>query len=557
MRSMIRETRTEGASLRIDDSGQVIALDCPEDVAWSDPGLAPSVAAIGPQGFVSASILAAKAKAFDDGLIAAVELAAEKGAGTFVGKEGLLANFAAALGSGPAAPIVQGARRLGSNIHPTLPAAGLLVDTFLADERASKPMGFYTWSPALEAIFRQDRFLQQEFPDAAAFQDAARAVHADPALRRAYEAWMSLNERLTNPLTRPDLRRALAALDAGTTPAPERGVAFAPPSESPESALVKRLFANAPIPEGFNLADRLIEEIRKGRVDLSPSAGSGWYDRIAWSLETLAAPDRGPEAAKLELSKEYRATLEALFKGILALARESHVKQLEEPRAGCGPPRPKIRPELTVEPLPTHYLRRALGYRFVREVLESAFGAQALKDLRRQTADGPVTAPLADELAATEQLFLGAHAAACSEIGLAADPKAPAAAEGAFRKWAESLAQDPDLKQDNRMMVPVFYDVQRKQTKVWVFLGWTSRPLVAAFAKPPKVEVAAVEEKKGWFGFGRNKAEVPEIEFESARYALIYPVTAEIYVSRRLNREEFREHCGRHKSQGEILSGLA
>ncbi len=275
MRGMIRETRTENASLRIDDSGQVIALNCPEDVAWSDPGLAPSVAAIGPHGFVSASILAAKAKAFDDGLIAAVELAAEKGAGRFAGKEALLANLASALGSGPAAPIVQGARQVGSGVESPLASARLLVDAFLADERASKPMGFYTWSGALEAIFRQDRFLQQELPDPAAFQDAVRALHADPELRRAYEAWMSLNERLTNPFTRPDLRRALAALDAGAPPAFERGVAIAPPSESPEGALVKRLFGNAPIPDGFNLADRLIEEIRKGRVDVSPVANSG------------------------------------------------------------------------------------------------------------------------------------------------------------------------------------------------------------------------------------------------------------------------------------------
>lgn len=556
MRGMIRDVRREDASLRIDDAGQVIALDCPEDVTWGDPGLAKSVTALGHSGFVSASIIASKAKAFDDGLIAAVELAAEKGAGSFAGKEALLATLSAALGQGPAAPLLHAARQLGSGVASPSPAAAKLAADFLADERASKPLGFYTWSPALEAIFRQDRFLQQEFPDEASFLDAARAIRADAALRRGYEAWMSLNERLTNPFTRPDLRRALAALDAGKAPAFERGVAFAPPSESPEGALVKRLFGNAPIPEGFNLADRLIEEIRKGGVDLSPAANSGWYDRIAWSLETLAAPDRGPEAAKLELSKEYRATLEALFKGILALARESHVKQLEEPRAGCGPPRPKLRPELTVEPLPTHYLRRAIGYRHVRGVLESAFGAAALRDLRRQSEEGPSGVPLADELLAIEQLFFGAHAVACAEIGLPVDAQAPQSAAAEFARWAKELAGDPDLKQDNRMMVPVFFDVQRRQTKVWAFLGWRSRPLEATFAKPPKVEVTGVAEKKGWFGFGGRKAEAPAIEFESARYNLVYPVTAEVYVTRRMNREEFRALCDRRKGVEEILAGL-
>ncbi|KAF0245572.1 MAG: hypothetical protein FD180_1440 [Planctomycetota bacterium] len=544
---MIRETDQDGVRLKIDATNQVIALDCPQDITWNDPGLAKSVAELHPRGFASASILAAKAKAFDDGLIAAVELATERGAGTFAGKEQLLGNLAAS------APLLDGARALGSGATPSDSAAAKLVEAFLADERASKPLGFYTWSPALENIFRQDRFLQQELEEPA-FRAVTLAMHANPRLRGEYEAWMALNERLTNPFTRPDLRLPLAALDRGAAPFFSRGVAVAPPSESPEGALVKRLYGNAPIPEGFNLADRLIEEIRKGRADLSPTANSGWYDRIAWSLETLAAPDRGPEAKKLDLSKTYRETLEALFKGILALARESHVKQLEEPCAGCGPPRPKVRPELSVEPVPTHYLRRALGYRFVREVLESAFGS--LKDLRRMTADGPVAASLGEELASIEQLFFGAHVASCHEIGLAPDPQAPPGSGTAFGKWVEKLAEDPDLKQDNRMMVPVFYDLARRQTKVWAFLGWTSRPLTAQFKTRPKVEVLATAEKKGWFGFGGRKAEAPGFDFEDASYALIYPVTAEVYVTKRLNREEFRAHCDRYKSSKELVASL-
>ncbi|MEK7468520.1 MAG: hypothetical protein AAB074_14005 [Planctomycetota bacterium] len=550
---MIREILTEGVRLKFDDAAQVISLDCPQDITWDDQGLAKSVAELRPGKFASASVLAAKAKAFDDGLIAAVDVAAQNGAGTFAGKAGFLAKLAAC--TGLAAPLVHGARALGAGSAPPAGEAAKLVEEFLADEGASKPLGFYTWSPALENIFRQDRFLQQALEEPV-FAAVVRALDAEAQLRVHYEAWMSLNERLTNPLTRPNLRPALAALDGGTAPAFVRGIAISPPSESPEGALVKRLFGNTPIPEGFNLADRLIEEIRKGRVDLTPSSISGWYDRIAWSLETLAAPDRGAEAKKLDLSKSYRETLEALFKGILALARESHVKQLEQPCAGCGPPRPKIRPELSVEPLPTHYLRRALGYRFVREVLEGAFGAGALKALRRLTAGGPVATPLGDELAQMESLFFGAHAASCAEIGLAPDPQAPPASGEAFRCWVERLTEDEDLKQDNRMMVPVFYDVARRQTKVWAFLGWTSRPLTAQFRTPPDVEVVAAVEKKGWFGFGGKKAEAPEIEFEDAKYALIYPVTAEVYVTKRLNRDEFRAHCDRHRSQKEILASL-
>ncbi|MCE9582666.1 MAG: hypothetical protein K8T20_09255 [Planctomycetes bacterium] len=553
---MIREIEQDGVRLRIDAGPQVISLDCPDDVEWSNPGLVPSVAAAHPWGFVSGSVLAAKAKAFDDGLIAAVELAMQAGAGTFAGKSAFLAAVSAKFADPRVSALIHGARQLGSGTPPPSALAAAtqqVVGDFLRDERLSKPLGFYTWSAALEKIFQQDRLLQTELPDAAAFTDAARALQPH---RAAYETWMSLAERLTNPFTRPDLRAALRDLDRGASPEFRRGVAFSPPSESPEGALVKRLFATRPIPEGFNLADALIAEIRKGSVDLSPKPDSGWYDRIAWSLETLAAPDRGPEATKLDLQKNYRDTLTELFKGILALARESHVKQLEEPRAGCGPPRPKIRPQLSAEPLPTHYLRRALGYRFVREVLESTFGAAALRDMRRLTADGPVAIPLPDELASTEELFFGAHAASCAEIGLPADPQTPAQAAARFAGWVKDLAADPDLKTDNRMMVPVFFDVQRKQVKVWVLLGWTSRPLKASFKTAPKVEILATAEKKGWFGIGKKKAEAPAIEFETATHSLITPVTAEVYVTQRLNRQEFRAHCDKYRTKEEILANL-
>jgi len=542
---MIRDIEDGGRRFRIDTTLQVLGLECPEDVSYErDDALKPSISALGPAQFVSASVLAAKAKAFDDGLIAAVDLAAQTGAGRFEGKASLLAKLPG--------DIASAARHLGTGAAAT-PVAANLVQKFLGDERLSKPLGFYTWSPELERIFRQDRMMQTEFAGEADFAAAVRALHASPELRLAYEAWMSLNERLTNPFTRPDLRSALRALDRGEPLSFQRGVAWAPPSESVEGALVKRLFANRPIPDGFNLAYKLIEEIRKGAVTLTPSANSGWYDRIAWSLLTLVAPESGDEARKLDLGEEYRKTLEQLFKGILALARESHVKQLEAPSTGSGMPAFRLKPDLSVEPLPTHYLRRALGYRFVREVLESTFGAGTLRELKRLTVGGPVKATLDEELALMEGLFLGAHATACAEIGL--PPQTGIESQPRFQEWREGLAADVDLANDNRMMVPVFFDLQRKQMKVWAFLGWTSRPLQARFKVPPKVEVLAWPTKKSWFGFAKAPPP-PRVEFGSARFALTYPVTAEVYTSKLMNREEFRAHCDRFRTEKAILENL-
>ena len=555
---MIREIENHGVRLVIDAAPQVLRLECPEDMVWheDDKVLSASIAALRLRGFVSASVLAAKAKAFDDGLIAAVELAAQAGAGTFAGKRVLLGQMAARLEPGVSADIVSAARRLGSG-SGVLGWAGKLADYFLGDDTKSKPLGVYTWSRDLENVFRQDRMLQSELPDAEAIGSVSRALSGDPALRSGYLAWMSLAERLTNPFARHDLRPALSDLDRGAVPSFVEGTAISPPSESLEGALGKRLYGDTPIPEGFSLADCLIAAIRKRAGGLDPQVNSGWYDRIAWSIETLVAPDRGAEAAKLQLGARYRKTLEGLFKGILALARESHVKQLEIPDCGAagGPDLPPliVTPTLTVEPLPTHYLRRGLGYRFVREVLESTFGEAALSDLRRLTATGPVDIPLGDEIAAMESLFLGAHAVSCNEIGLDADTQATSGTATSFASWGADLVADSDLAADNRMMVPVFYDLMRKKVKVWALLGWTSRPLEVSFVTRPRVEVIRHETKAGWIG--ARKDDRP-LEFLRDWYNLAYPVTAEIYVTRLLDRKEFRSHCNRYRTETQILGNL-
>ncbi len=87
-----------------------------------------------------------------------------------------------------------------------------------------------------------------------------------------------------------------------------------------------------------------------------------------------------PEASHLQTDDSYRKQLRELFKGILALTRETHIKQLELPAAGAaapmeGPVTLHVTPELVAEPLPTYYLRRGESYRFIREVLEDTFGA--------------------------------------------------------------------------------------------------------------------------------------------------------------------------------------
>jgi hypothetical protein len=498
---------------------------------------------------VSMALLAHKAKQFDDGLYAAVELAAGKGAGHLTGKEVLLAGLATQLAGGPAEPAVvtvlaasalgtAGTRRLP---EPMAGAVAEAIARFEDDVDASKPLGFYTWSEDLARVFRRDRLLQQELKGERGIAAVAGALREQAELRTAYSAHLELAARLTNALVPelPDLRRLLASPVQATPPG---GVCFFPPSRAHETDLVMRLYGDSPIPDGFSLADEMLQRIRAGTIDLTPSAASGWYDWQSWALETLAAPDRAPEARKLSLSDRYRAWLADLFRALLALTRETH--KLVVPRPGAAAPRReiKIAPELRVEPVPTFYLRRALGYRFVRGVLEGAFGARALSGMKRLRANGPVEARLADELQEIEELFLGAYAASSADLGLSPDGDAKAAASlPAFLGWRHRITEDPDLSTDARMMVPLFYDLGRRQTKVLAFLGWTERPISAAFATPPAVEVSDTDMQ---VGFTRQYAR------------LSYPVTAEVYVSKLLDRGEMRALCDAKKTRRSLVDAL-
>jgi hypothetical protein len=582
-----REFDAEGFRVRVDVAPQVIAVDVPEDISYAeraetkrvDVPLMPTIPGTGGERMVSGSILAQKAKQFDDGLYAAVDLAAQQGAGRYPGKADLLTRLARALAPGAAVPkgnadtVILAACRLGG-VPATVPkgregAVETALGEFRADALRSKPIAFYTWSAPLAAIFQQDRMLQTELKGAAGIAAVARALHDDPKARAEYDGYLALVARLTNPLKGPDLRGPLATVDAGRSDVPEKGVSFFPPSRAHETDLVMKLYGNRPIPEGFNLMDELIRRVRAGAIDLAPTAGSGWYDYQTWSLEPLAAPERAAEAARLRLSASYRRQLEELFRGIMALTRETHIKQLEIAAPGAAPPGNEpvtivIRPELSAEPLATYYARRAAAYRFVRGVLEATFGAEALNELHRQTPTGPVAAGLAAELDTMEGLFAGASAAVCHDLGLAAPiatptlistptdrperDRNPAADREAFLRWATSPGADPDLGRDVRMMVPVFFDRGRGKTKVWAFLGWSERPVTLSFARPPAVTVT-----RNGRAATRDQAVV---EFVDSRATLAYPVTAEVYVDRILNRDEFRAHCNRYKTPSAILGNL-
>jgi hypothetical protein len=570
----IREIREGNLLVKLDLSTQILGLDIQEDRDWGEkPGaveadLYPTLGDI-PHAtdFVSASVLAAKAKQFDDGLYAAVELLCQRGTKDFVSKREILRRVSETLRDleGEAGLDVGSLTYCRGFIHAAASVGGqqlnetqaveklsekIRSDFLHKEELRSKPISFYTWTEELSQIFQQDRLLQKELAPAMV-RMIARSFSEGKGTLKPYRAYLSMVEKLTNPFS-PEYCHLAESAKSG------RGAckfSFFPPSQAPETELIKRLYGNRPIPRGFTLMDAMIQKVQAGEIDLTPGADAGWYSHQVYALEPFLLPERMPEAKKLRYGKRYKKELVDLFKATLALTRETHIKQLEIPLAGAAAPRPalKIYPKLAAEPVATFYLRRAHAYRFIRRLLKSTFGEDALIEARRQTASFGAKKPLYQELVDMEALFNGVYLIVAGEIGMesALNPAAGSVRENNADKsfagrWLRSYADDPDVGTDNRMMVPVFYDAQRKKTKVWVVMGYSVKPLSVWFEQPPE---ATITDAQG------EPAKV-DLEFKAMEKSLIYPVSAEIYVTKLLNRNEFRNLCDRHKTQSAILKAL-
>jgi len=124
------------------------------------------------------------------------------------------------------------------------------------------------------------------------------------------------------------------------------------------------------------------------------------------------------------------------------------------------------------------------------------------------------------------------------------------AQDAVLSAWLGSLAKDPDLGTDIRMMVPVFYDVGRHKTKVWAVLGIATKPLVVSYQTEPTVKGIRGPDGKPVTGTDVR------VDFTSQDTRLAYIVSAEVYVSRLLNRAEFRQLCDQRKTYKSIVQAL-
>jgi hypothetical protein len=528
-------------------------------------------------------------KPFNDGLYAAVEMEIE------TSKRALFATLATRLATAAAAAdaatrpafddagVLVGAAQILGGDTPTVDAAVTSraqsrAAAFQAQPQLARPIGFYTWTPALQRIFTRDRFLQNgdDGESRGALAAIAWLLGQDAALLADYQRVTALYAGLTNPYVSypidaliPYVPTAAALAAPGaiestfTASNPSRRscgyvpVAFLPASRSKEVDYFDELYCFG-VPDGTNLLGVLIDGIRSGAVDLAPGADSGWYDYQIYALETLLLPERGPESQNLLLTAGYKKKLIESFKSILIQTRETHVKQLAVGGGGSVslPIEPvDAYPLHAAEPFPTFYLRTARAYRFLRTFLPAVLGPDFLAGTDRLVESGDRgTDPLARELDQRVSLLYGLAFIEADAVGmdrttgLVADELAeidPAAAIAAARAWLASWGSDADVVRDPRVIVPVFHDLDTGLTTYWAVVGVKALVSRAEFVAghEPVVTPASC-----WTG-----------KLVPHRYTMLVEETAEVRLPTTTpppTRDELRAVCDAHATKDEIVQAL-
>jgi hypothetical protein len=546
-------------------------------------------------------------KPFNDGLYAAIEISVEEGlevnnkvvfpskrlflhkvlAGVLRLRETAEPSYMQYL---DAAAIDLAAALILAEQQPELPA-GLIEQAqeaatdFLDHSLYSRPIGFYTWSPTLEEIFSQDRFLQNyqveysendgaysltQLGKAAAL---ALAIDTDPELQEDYQKYLALYRGMTNPFMDypvTDLVTHLAGITSLGNMESVRAsfiadhpssfanddcnphFALFPASRSKQTAYFESQYCEG-APSDLNYLDELINAIRQHFVDLEPAGDSGWYDYQSYALESLLLPERGEESDHLLLTKAYKKKLVETFKTIIIQNRETHAKQLGMSSSKGGiDMEVDLYPLFPVEPFATFYLRSARAYRFLGPYLSSILGAEFLKQSHRMFEDDTSSdITLEEELGQKTELLYGLYFLAADSVGLKAElmqEELEELSEQTCRdralQWLTSWQSDRDVLSDMRVIVPVNRDFNSNQTIYWATLGIK--------AVKARAEFAAGYEPRDISGCWTG-------EFVPHDYYLMGEVSAEVRLpldTKPPTREELRRICDRYDNVTDIVNAL-
>lgn len=595
----------------------------------------------------SVDLVAGFTKYFDDHLLAAIEESVHRGSSIFPGgKQGFLSSLLDELLKQPKAPgRDKAAAYLAASIelgggHPEVAEiirdkAQSYLDAFSGDTRNSKPVGFYTKSEALKEVFYRDRFLQKPFgtkfwhhrtPELPFYSREglypvirmAETLLKNPDLMEAYRKFCQLAEKICNPVANLNLEdlfpyeryfedefglfEALRDSDAwreaqgrGNVNPNTVGVAFWPFSYSKESRLMARLYQTDELPKTEVMND-LIWAIKYGDVNLEPGEHSGWYDYQLYSLETLLLPEWAHEADKLLLHAKYKKRLRQAFEAMITKHRETHVKQLFQIIMYGARAKPlPTRPELSVEPCATHYLRTARAYRFLANHLKNLFRIEDLENLGIDSADKGLLQELEDAVI----LFYGLYLVVCEDLGMVPQLESkeistlPRLSAGTIvkekmlseflianspglsdteriawfsiwkkaKQWLRTLNNQKFLDEDVRIIVPVLSNYSGTEVRNWAILGIGLKKIHSYYARKPGVQPMRYSEEGCSYEVEEmlrpNDLAKSYFDWQPSDYIIPVHVFSEVTLGPEpLTRDEFRRICDSYKTKNEIIEAL-
>lgn len=187
--------------------------------------------------------------------------------------------------------------------------------------------------------------------------------------------------------------------------------------------------------------------------------------------------------------------------------------------------------------------------------LLATVGDDGLSSLHALKEGGERSKNLLDELRWFREFFYGLHLLSAEDIGMVSalksdEPVNRAACEAKATEWVASYVGDADLKADTRVSVPLYFDIQRRRTRLWATIGVRLAKLKVSYARPPKIKPAV--------GTGDWK-EVTRHQLESAEYVIAVDEFAEVEIPglQPLTGKELREMCNAYKSKAEIVEALS
>jgi hypothetical protein len=519
----------------------------------------------------SVNMIDGKAKQFDDGLYAALDLAYYRGlAKKLPSHVAFVERLHKTIGpKGEASAFLAAALEIAGKKADCedVSTKARLLQQFENAGVASKPQGFYTWSEDLKTTFRFLRFLQWEFTSpsemTAKLVPIQKVIEKDESLKGDYQKMLGFYGKLSNRLAVLSVVDLPAQIDVASLnkafadkQVTRKAAALLPSSSSKETILFDKLFPNG-LPAGADLMRELVKRIRSGEVDLTPGKDAGWYEHQAFALETMLLPKKGQESERLLLTAAYKKRMLEAFKALITKRRETHVRQLSDfsKVASAIAPLDDLEPRLRLEPAPTYYLRTARAYSFLANFLEAAVGESELKSLKGLRQGGERSMDLHSELQLMRRLFYGCYLLSAEDLGMAPALKADEGVDqAACRKeaegWLKKIPEDPDMAADTRVVVPVFTDIEKGQTHLWATAGVRLARLDVSYLKefPPSIRPKTGGEWK----------KIESWKVKPSHYLI--PVDEFVSTNRSglgaLNRDEYRALCDKAAGDKEKLVEL-